>query len=128
MTEESYSVSVETRCENCLGVIKCDSIQGGIFADENHYFCCEDCALAFNRRGKEQLKDLVQEDAVNHPSHYQGKSMEVIDVIEDFDLAFHLGNAIKYILRAGKKGSREEDINKAIWYLKRFISFEKEPE
>jgi hypothetical protein len=62
-------------------------------------------------------------DNVNHPSHYQGKNgIESINVIEGFDLGFHLGNALKYILRAGKKGDRVEDIRKAIWYLNREIA------
>ncbi len=45
--------------------------------------------------------------------------MEVIDVIEAFDLGFCLGNSIKYILRAGKKENRHADLLKAIWYLQR---------
>ena len=61
-------------------------------------------------------------DSINHPDHYQGNSIEVIDIIEDFDVGFHLGNALKYILRAGKKGDREEDLKKAIWYIEREIS------
>lgn len=41
---------------------------------------------------------------VNHPDHYQSSSgLEVIDVIEDFNLGFCLGNVIKYVLRCGKK-------------------------
>ena len=56
---------------------------------------------------------------VNHPDHYQGNSIEVIDVIEDFNLGFNLGNAIKYILRAGKKDNRQQELKKAIWYLQR---------
>jgi len=59
------------------------------------------------------------QDLVNHPKHYQGKSLESINVIEDFDLGFHLGNAIKYILRAEKKGNKIQDLKKAIWYLER---------
>ena len=58
---------------------------------------------------------------VDHPSHYQGNKYEAIDVIEDFQLNFCLGNAIKYILRAGKKDSREQDLQKAIWYLQREV-------
>lgn len=59
------------------------------------------------------------QDNINHPKHYQGKDLEVIQVIEAFDLNFNLGNAIKYILRAEKKGNRDEDLKKAIWYLNR---------
>lgn len=58
-------------------------------------------------------------DMVNHPPHYKGNTLESIDVIEDFGLGFHLGNAVKYILRAGKKGDKVEDLKKAIWYLQR---------
>ena len=59
---------------------------------------------------------------VSHPPHYVSKSgMEAIDVIEAFDLGFCLGNTIKYILRAGFKGDRLEDLKKAAWYLNREI-------
>lgn len=68
--------------------------------------------------------ESLTEEAVNHPSHYQGKRFESIDVIEDFDLGFHLGNSIKYILRAGKKGNKIQDLKKAIWYLERECELE----
>lgn len=62
-------------------------------------------------------------DPVNNPAHYQTKNgLETIDVIEAFELNFHLGNAVKYILRAGKKGNRTEDLRKAVWYLQREIA------
>jgi len=54
---------------------------------------------------------------VNHPKHYQGNGIEVIDIIDSFELNFALGNAIKYILRADKKGNKKQDLEKAIWYL-----------
>jgi hypothetical protein len=63
-------------------------------------------------------------DLINHPPHYKGNKFEVIDIIEDFGLSFRLGNAIKYILRAGKKGDRIEDLKKAIWYINREIENE----
>jgi hypothetical protein len=61
--------------------------------------------------------------AVNHPSHYNSGKFEVIEVIEDQNLNFHLGNAVKYICRAGKKDPKKtvEDLNKAVWYIKRHI-------
>lgn len=67
---------------------------------------------------------ITSNDLVNHPSHYQGNGFEVIDIIEDFNLNFCLGNAIKYILRAGKKGELKEDLEKAVWYLNREIKRE----
>lgn len=53
------------------------------------------------------------------PKHYRGKTLEVIDVIRDFELDFESGNIIKYVLRAGKKPGEEEtkDLKKALQYL-----------
>lgn len=59
-------------------------------------------------------------DMVNHPPHYTQGGIEVIDFIEAWDLDYHRGNAIKYILRAPFKGKAAEDIEKAIWYLRRY--------
>jgi hypothetical protein len=53
-------------------------------------------------------------DNINHPSHYTDGKIEVIDYIEDKKLNFNLGNAVKYISRAGKKGDKIEDLKKAI--------------
>ena len=51
------------------------------------------------------------------PSHYTRGSIEVWDFIRDQELNYHLGNAIKYICRAGYKDSKVEDLKKAIHYL-----------
>lgn len=59
-------------------------------------------------------------EMVNSPDHYKAGKLEAIDVIEEFKLDFCLGNAIKYILRNGKKDDPRQDIDKAIWYLNRF--------
>ena len=58
---------------------------------------------------------------INHPSHYNDGNIEVIDYIEDKNFNFNLGNAIKYISRAGKKGDKIEDLEKAKWYIQREI-------
>jgi len=64
-------------------------------------------------------------EAVNHPNHYGGKDniYEAIKVIDAWDLGFSLGNAVKYISRAGKKDSKKEveDLKKAIWYIEHHI-------
>lgn len=69
-------------------------------------------------------------DNVNHPPHYtwlrEKCGIEVIDITRHLD--FDLGNAIKYILRAGRKPIETEnksdfyagaiqDLKKAVWYL-----------
>lgn len=58
-------------------------------------------------------------DAINHPDHYGGgdNPYEAIKVIDAWGLGFCLGNAIKYIARAGKKADALEDLRKAAWYL-----------
>lgn len=63
-------------------------------------------------------------DAVNHPAHYGGADnpYEAIKVIEAWALGFNLGNAVKYISRAGKKDARLQDLKKAAWYLQREIA------
>lgn len=65
----------------------------------------------------------LDSSAIYHPFHYNSGSIEAIDYIEDHKLGFHLGNSIKYITRAGKKSkeTEQEDIEKAIWYLQRYI-------
>jgi Protein of unknwon function (DUF3310). len=68
------------------------------------------------------MKEIQEREMVNHPDHYQGNKMEVIDIIEDYDLGFSLGNAIKYILRADKKGNKKQDLEKALWYINRELS------
>jgi hypothetical protein len=65
-------------------------------------------------------------EAVNHPAHYGGADnpYEAIKVIEAWGLGFCLGNTVKYISRAGKKGAKIEDLRKAAWYLERQIEAE----
>lgn len=58
---------------------------------------------------------------VNNPKHYTDTNIETIDYIEDKSFCFHLGNAVKYISRAGKKGNEIEDLKKAVWYINRKI-------
>jgi hypothetical protein len=58
-------------------------------------------------------------DNVNHPPHYKVGGIETIDFIEAKKLNYNLGNAVKYITRADYKGNRDEDLQKALWYLNR---------
>ena len=60
-------------------------------------------------------------DMVNHPPHYTTGGIETIDYIEAKQFGYHLGNAVKYISRAEHKGTYEQDLQKAIWYLNRAI-------
>lgn len=66
-------------------------------------------------------------DVVNKAKHYNMKSIEVIDYIEDtmtpemFE-GFCIGNVLKYVSRYKHK-NKEEDLKKAEYYLKKAITF-----
>ena len=61
-------------------------------------------------------------EKVDHPAHYGGDTVyEAVKVIEAWELGFNLGNCVKYVCRAGKKGDRVEDLRKALWYLQREV-------
>lgn len=75
----------------------------------------------YNKDSFEVVKENDMSN-VEHPNHYNQGQYEVIDVINDWDLNFNLGNAIKYIARAEHKNNYKEDIEKAIFYLKYELS------
>lgn len=54
--------------------------------------------------------------------HYNSGGVEAIEVIEAFQLGFHLGNVVKYVLRAGRKGDALKDLHKAKYFLDREIA------
>lgn len=69
-------------------------------------------------------KSQEKAEAVNHPAHYNslpavcnqcGDTIECIEVVRHMD--FDLGNAVKYLWRAGQKNDILEDLHKAIWYI-----------
>ena len=76
---------------------------------------------ALNIDFKELNVEEDKKEMVNHPSHYNMGKFEVIDVIEDWNLGFNLGNTVKYISRAGHKDDILQDLKKALWYLDREI-------
>jgi hypothetical protein len=65
---------------------------------------------------------VMADDPVNHPAHYTSGKIEVIDFIEDQGFGFHLGQVVKYVSRAGKKDNEIQDLQKAQWYLTRYIA------
>lgn len=64
---------------------------------------------------------MSDHDPVNRPAHYTGhpSGVECIQITEH--LNFCIGNAIKYLWRAGLKGDAIEDLEKAAWYVAREI-------
>lgn len=88
--------------------------------------------IAFDKENTKKAKKLLsndvqqrkRNDTVNHPSHYNYGDIEVIDFIEQVtkhynpNVAYHIGNAIKYLARSPHKNGKE-DIEKARWYIER---------
>lgn len=68
----------------------------------------------------------MEHDMVNLPPHYRSGGIECIDYLEakltsEQFVGFCLGNALKYLSRAGKKGDFSEDLAKARWYINRLL-------
>lgn len=80
--------------------------------------------MNYNQPTAQQGKHVSTNDPVNHPNHYCFGGIEVLDAIEAWQLPYHLGNVVKYIVRAGKKDPAKllEDLKKAQFYLNRFIA------
>lgn len=94
--------------------------------DEEGYIHCPTCTRPINisyryHTAREAFSPGPSE--VEHPSHYTFGKYEVLDVIEDWNMPYHLGNVMKYIARAGRKDPDKEieDLKKAMTYLKRYI-------
>ena len=86
--------------------IKCGTIHSGTSV------LCVECAS----KGKDKPS------SVNHPPHYNShpSGIECIEIVQHMN--FCLGNAFKYIWRAGSKGDTIEDLNKAIFYINQEIA------
>ena len=63
----------------------------------------------------------MSKEMVDHPKHYNRGKFEAIDIIEALEMNFNLGNAQKYLFRAGHKDDIIQDLEKAKWYIEREI-------
>ena len=102
-----------SRCPNCEAEMEVVGDGNGV-----HSHHCNTCKLAW------PVKDrAIQADRVDHPPHYNAhpSGVECITVTEHMN--FNLGNAIKYIWRAGLKSEdASTDLEKARWYVDREIA------
>lgn len=88
----------------------------------------DDTTIGFNNGSRVRIPENYateySHDTVNHPSHYNYGDIEIIDFIEQVtqhynaNVAYHIGNAIKYLARSPHKNGKE-DIAKARWYIER---------
>lgn len=120
--KEIKSTSYKFKLTNCTDNERENEV---VWGPSEHYFGDEDYyTLATDEEDTEEPVIQRITDTVNHPSHYNFGDIEVVDFIEQVtkhynsDVAYHIGNAIKYISRAPHKNGKE-DIAKAKWYIKR---------
>lgn len=107
-------------------LVKCEGLSCGVCDLSKYHEGCHSCSQEFlfwlySEADPENEEN--KNDPVNHPSYYTDGNIEVIDYIKDKGLGFCLGNAVKYISRAGKKDPEKEieDLRKAAWYINRRI-------
>lgn len=62
----------------------------------------------------------------NHPRYSAGAKLCIEDVVDDWDLSFYDGNAVKYILCAKFQDKEIQDIEKALEYLRHHLKVRKE--
>ena len=130
------SLIAEVTCELCIASIKADAS----YASPPRNTCllckceiavgktaCDDCMMHAIESVRTPEQKARTGTNVDHPAHYGGEKnqYETIKVIEAWKLGFCLGNAIKYISRADHKGHSVEDLEKAIWYIRREIAARK---
>lgn len=127
MTTEEKRRKLEQFCMSKVGCYEC-VLEGRTDSCGGCYSACvpnndvnENYDIVLKSGGFNNQAD--ETDPVNSPAHYNDGKIEVIEYIEDKKLGFCLGNAIKYISRAGKKDPTKEveDLKKAIWYVERRI-------
>ena len=128
MTIEEKRKVIENYCNSRDYCMECplDKTEEDCIEDDREYIINRNYELIFGNNESEFLEkelNIPSNDPVNRPSHYTDGKIEVIDFIEDKKLGFCLGNAVKYIARAGKKDPTKEveDLNKAKWYVERRI-------
>lgn len=109
---------IDTNCDN----IKCSCCPFSSFNNIDRLSCEKRMSINNKKIAESWIKRNYKSiDHVNSPSHYTQGNIEVIEVIEDWKLNYNLGNAIKYIGRCEHKGNKKQDLEKAIWYIKREI-------
>lgn len=108
-----------TTVDDFTKIVKCASKAAGVLQDFK--------SLTGHQIGTFSDNHKELESAVSNPSHYTQGGIETIDAVGAVttgytgESAFCAGNLVKYIARAPFKGNRAEDLQKALWYLKRLI-------
>lgn len=118
-----HDTTKEPICRICGTPI---TLADGWAVDKDRWFYCDQCCKNIEAKEHDSFFQdrgiTIEHDPVNHPSHYTShpSGVECIQITEHMN--FCLGNAIKYIWRAGLKDTSDiEDLEKAVWYINREI-------
>ena len=92
--------------------------------------CCGKLAGELHKDSCDVYKNLEVldgESTITSPTHYTQGSLQPYDVIDDWELDYYAGSAVKYICRAGHKEDEVQDLKKAVEFLgRRIANLEKE--
>ena len=130
--QEVNGVEITVQIKNVYRLVQSsldiDKWVADVEAIDGRIWTIDDCYDFYSLANENEEPQKTLDDKVSHPSHYTYGDIEVVDFIEQVtkdykpELAFAIGNAIKYISRANRKNGKE-DLDKARWYLNR--AFEK---
>lgn len=123
MIQNLHYLAEENRSRRLLGLSPISSVIVHNWGEEkvppSHYTIMPDGSIKDNTIGSNMTKHANSTSAVEHPAHYNQYPVEVIDLVEE--MSFNGGNAVKYITRAPFKGKELEDLDKALYYIKKEI-------
>jgi hypothetical protein len=127
VTEESFGWWLQDWNERCQQARNGEKV---LTAQQEYDVLAKGSGVGVTIMDEEPLELFHEEkfvDMVNHPTHYANRRFEVIDVMEDTMTeeqfqGYLLGCAYKYLSRWDKKGTPEQDLKKARWYLDKLIT------
>ena len=103
--------------KNMIGVVPMN--------DNNVAYQCKECNQPSLTLINEVCNTcLSNKDVINWHKPYNTGKIQPIEAIEDWKLDFRLANAVKYISRCEHEGKTKQDLEKAIWYIERYIKIE----
>ena len=123
--ETTQHLASDNRTPSCA---KCDLERAQVTMANVRGHDCKECQLPsitlLDGICNTCLSKKDENDSIHWPKHYNTGKIQPIDAIEDWKLDFRLANAVKYIARHEHKEGAKRDLEKAIWYIQRYISKE----
>lgn len=113
-------LTTDTKCDKCGSLMMVRQIWHTHTKEEGKKTLCRNCLFS-QTEPKFEPMPTKDHDPVNHPSHYTSHPSGVECITITQHMSFCVGNVVKYLWRAGKKGPALEDLRKAAFYLDKEI-------